>query len=104
MSDPVRVFLVDDHALCRRGLSDLIEQRAGMKVAGLTGDPDQAVAMISESKPDLVVMDLRMPLLGGLALLRRLRAEGIETRVIILTVSDAQEDMAPARSTSAMTR
>jgi two-component system nitrate/nitrite response regulator NarL len=96
MSEPVRVFLIDDHALCRKGLSELLEQRAGMKVVGVTGDPHQAIELLKEHSPDLVVMDLRMPLMDGLSLLRRLRAEGCDTPAVILTVSDAQEDMADA--------
>ena len=96
MSEPVRVFLIDDHALCRKGLSELLEQRAGMKVVGVTGDPNQAEQLLKEHVPDLMVMDLRMPPMDGLSLLRRLRAEGCDTPAVILTVSDAQEDMADA--------
>ena len=96
MTEPVRVLLIDDHALCRKALSELLQQRAGMKVVGLTGDPIQALQLVREQPPDLVVMDLRMPLMDGLTLLRRIRGEGCVAPVVILTVSDAQEDMADA--------
>ena len=96
MTEPVRVLLIDDHALCRKALSELLQQRAGMKVVGLTGDPNQALQVVRDERPDLVVMDLRMPLMDGPTLLRRIRGEGCVAPVVILTVSDAQEDMADA--------
>lgn len=96
MTEPVRVLLIDDHALCRKALSEMLEQRAGMKVIGLTGDPNQALQLVREQQPDLVVLDLRMPLMDGPILLRRIRDEGCFAPVVILTVSDAQEDMADA--------
>lgn len=96
MTEPVRVLLIDDHALCRKALSELLQQRAGMKVVGLTGDPNQALQLVRDAQPDLVVMDLRMPLMDGPTLLRRIRGEGCVAPVVILTVSDAQEDMADA--------
>ena len=94
MNAPIRVVLIDDHTLCRKGLSELLEKRAGMQVVGLTGSPDEALSMLMELKPDLAVMDLRMPQMDGLSLLRRFRREGCDTPVLILTVSDAQEDLA----------
>lgn len=96
MSEPVRVLLIDDHALCRKGLSELLEQRPGMKVVGLAGDANEAMQLLQEKTPDLMVMDLRMPVMDGLTLLRRLRNEGCTTLIVILTVSDAPEDMAEA--------
>ena len=96
MTNSVRVLLIDDHALCRRALSEMLQQRAGMKIVGLTGDPNQALQLVRDEQPDLVVMDLRMPLMDGPALLRRIRGEGCVAPVGILTVSDAHEDMAEA--------
>lgn len=96
MSEQIRVVLIDDHGLCRRGLTELLELRAGIKVLGATGNPDEALELLRQELPDLVVMDLRMPLMDGLSLLKRLRAEGIDTPVMILTMSDSQEDMANA--------
>jgi two-component system nitrate/nitrite response regulator NarL len=96
MSAPVRVALVDDHALCRNGLTELLERRGGMQVAFATGDADQVAALLREHRPDLLVLDLRMPAIDGLSLTRRLRLEGIDTPIVILTMSDAEEDMAAA--------
>lgn len=93
---PIRIVLVDDHALCRNGLTDLIAHRSPMRVVASTGDPDHALALLREHRPDLVILDLRMPATDGLSLLRRLRAEGIDTPAVILTMSDAEADLAAA--------
>lgn len=92
----VRVLLIDDHALCRRGLAELLERRSGITVAGFTGDPDEASRMVAALAPDLVVLDLRMPDVDGLTLLKRLREEGYKAAVLILTMSDSQDDLARA--------
>jgi len=91
-----RIVLVDDHALCRSGLSDLLTHRGGMQVLAALSDPDEVVATLRELQPDLVVLDLRMPAIDGLALLRRIRTEGIETPALILTMSDSEADLSAA--------
>ncbi len=96
MSEVISVVLIDDHGLCRRGLSELLEQRAGIKVNGTTGNSDEAVRLLRDTRPTLAVMDLRMVPTDGFALLTRLRAEGIDTPVVVLTMSDSQEDLARA--------
>jgi two-component system nitrate/nitrite response regulator NarL len=96
MSENIHVVLIDDHGLCRRGLSELLEQRANIKVNGTTGNPDEAVRLLRETRPDLAVMDLRMTPTDGFTLLTRIRAEGIDTPVLVLTMSDSQEDLARA--------
>ena len=93
---PIRVVLVDDHALCRSGLSDLLSHRGGMQVLAALGNPDELLAVARDERPDLLVLDLRMPGTDGLALLRRLRNEGLETPALILTMSDAEADLAAA--------
>jgi two-component system nitrate/nitrite response regulator NarL len=93
---PLKLVLVDDHSLCRSGLSDLLQQRGNMQVAGATGDPTKVVDLLREHRPDLVVLDLRMPTTDGLTLLRQIRSEGLDTPALILTMSDAQEDLAAA--------
>jgi two-component system, NarL family, nitrate/nitrite response regulator NarL len=91
-----RLVLVDDHALCRTGLTDLLTHRGGMEVLAALSDPEQVLAVLREQQPDLVVLDLRMPAIDGLALLRRMRAEGIETPALILTMSDSEVDLSAA--------
>lgn len=91
-----RIVLVDDHALCRTGLADLLRQRGGMDVLAALGDLAQVAPTLREQQPDLLVLDLRMPGTDGLTLLRSLRAEGIDTPVLVLTMSDSEQDLAAA--------
>jgi two-component system nitrate/nitrite response regulator NarL len=96
VSEPLRVFLVDDHALCQRGLADLLGARGGIEVVGATADGNAAPQLIGDLAPDIVVMDLRMPKLDGIALLRRLRDAESPVPLVVLTVSDSEEDLANA--------
>ena len=96
MSKPIRLVLVDDHGLCRRGLTELLEHKAGMQVLGSTGDPDEAESILKAHQPDLLIMDLRMPKLDGFDLLERLRAAGCAPPTIILTMSDSEQDLSRA--------
>ena len=96
MSEPISVVLVDDHGLCRRGLAELLEAHAGIRVLGTAGTADQAVRLLETEKPTLVIMDLKMAPVDGFRLLTRLRAEGIDTPVVVLTMSDSQDDLARA--------
>lgn len=95
MNAPLKIVLVEDHSLCRSGLTDLLQQRGQMQVTA-TGDPEKVPDLLREHQPDLAVLDLRMPTIDGLTLLRRLRAAGFQTPALILTMSDAQEDLAAA--------
>ena len=95
-AEPLRVVLVDDHALCRSGLTDLLHHRGNITVVAALGDPDKVAAALQEHKPDLLVLDLRMPSTDGMTLLRRLRAEGCDTPALILTMSDSEADLGAA--------
>ena len=92
----LRIVLVDDHALCRNGLTELLHRRGIVQVVAALGDPELVAAVLREHRPDLLVLDLRMPSMDGMALLRRLRAEGCDTPALILTMSDSEADLAAA--------
>jgi two-component system nitrate/nitrite response regulator NarL len=96
MSEQLRVVLVDDHSLCRRGLTELLTHRYDITVVGATGNVKELSELLREHKPDLLVMDLRMEPLDGLAVLAQIRKEGHDTPVIILTMSDSEADLASA--------
>lgn len=96
MDTQIRVLLVDDHTLFRKGLAELLEQRGEIRVAGMAANGDDALRLLDEMKPDVVITDLNMPPHGGIALLRRIRALDWRGPVLILTVSDAEEDLANA--------
>ena len=89
-------MLVDDHALCRSGLAELLIHRGNMQVVGATGNPDLVLSMLREHQPDLAVFDLRLATSDGLSLLRQVRAQGCETPVVILTMSDSEADLSAA--------
>jgi two-component system nitrate/nitrite response regulator NarL len=95
------VLLVDDHTLFRKGLAELLEQRGDIKVAGIAGNADDALQLLAQTQPDVVITDLNMPPHGGLALLRQIRAQKWQGPVLILTVSDAEEDLANAMRSGA---
>ncbi len=80
-----RVVLVDDHAVVRRGLIDLLDERAEIVVVGEAGTVAQAVEVAAQTKPDVVVMDLRLPDGTGVEACRQIREHAPETRVLILT-------------------
>ena len=91
---PIRVALVDDHGLCRRGLTELLTNRYGIQVVGSTDSPVELDTLLVEQKPDLIVMDLRMDPISGLQLLEKIRKDGHQTPVVILTMSDTESDLA----------
>ena len=95
-SELIRVALVDDHSLCRRGLTELLTQRYGINVVGATDNLAELEKMLKAHKPDLLVMDLRMEPLDGLQIMERLRKNGDDTPIVILTMSDAEADLAAA--------
>jgi DNA-binding NarL/FixJ family response regulator len=87
----IRVLVVDDHHLVRVGLITLLEAAPGIQVAGEAADGEQALAAAAATAPDVVLMDLSMPVLDGVAATRRLLAERPGTRVVALTsFSDRQ--------------
>lgn len=96
MTEAIRVMLVDDHSLCRSGLKELLEHRGGMSVVTSTGDPSQVVPLIREHHPQLLVLDLRLAQTDGLSVLRMIRADGCDVPVVILTMSDSEDDMSAA--------
>jgi DNA-binding NarL/FixJ family response regulator len=90
---PVRVLLVDDQALFREALARLLEVRGEMEVVGEAGDGAAALEQAALLRPDVVLMDLHMPVLDGIAATRRLKAERPEVRVLALTTFDDDEDV-----------
>ena len=94
--DIVKVMLVADDTLCRKGLAELLDGRDNIRVAAASGNPGEAAQLISAAQPDVLILDLNMPPHGGLALLRELQEGGWEKPTLILTVSDAEDDLANA--------
>jgi DNA-binding NarL/FixJ family response regulator len=89
----VRVLLVDDQALFREALAMLLGVHPGIEVVGEAGDGAEALDRVAALAPDVVLMDLRMPVLDGVAATRRLRVDQPGVRVIALTTFDDDEDV-----------
>ncbi|MCC7103644.1 MAG: response regulator transcription factor [Chloroflexi bacterium] len=85
-------LLVDDHRLIREGLKGFLLGR-GIEVVGEAGDGREAVALARALRPDLVIMDLGMPVMGGLEATRLIKTDQPETAVVILTASEAESDL-----------
>lgn len=94
--EALRVLLIDDHVLCQRGLTDVLHEHGGVRVVGMTSDGRDAKRLVDELGADVVIMDLRMPQADGIDVVRGLRAQGCEVPVVVLTVSDSEEDLANA--------
>jgi DNA-binding NarL/FixJ family response regulator len=87
----VRVLLVDDQAMFREGLRTLFSVQSDLEVVGEAGTGEEAVALVARLKPDVVLMDLRMPVLDGVAATRRITEQYPQCRVIVLTTFDDSE-------------
>lgn len=91
-TDSCRVLLVDDHPLFRRGVAQLIASQPDFEVVGEAASSNEGVSLASSLKPDLVLMDLNMRDGSGLDALKQIKDSGLDTQVILLTVSDAEQD------------
>jgi DNA-binding NarL/FixJ family response regulator len=81
----IRVVLVDDHAVVRTGLAQLVAAAGDMEVVGSASDGSEALAVVQDTEPDVVLMDLQMPGVDGVAATKALRAAGVSSEVLVLT-------------------
>ena len=101
MEEPIKILIVDDHALLRRGLATLLGFDKSLFVAGDAKNGTEAVKAALELKPDVVVMDLSMPVMDGVEATRRIREALPSTRVLILTTYSTSVDVARAMKAGA---
>ena len=90
MSEKIRIVLVDDHAVLRAGLTALLNAEADMTVVGEAGDGAASLPVVADRQPDVVLLDINMPNMGGLEALGELRKVAPKSRVLILTMHDDQ--------------
>jgi DNA-binding NarL/FixJ family response regulator len=93
---PIRLLIVDDHPVVRDGLRGIFTAEPGFEVVGEARDGGEALAMVPRLGPDVVLMDLRMPALGGVEAIARLRRTAPDVRVLVLTTYDTDQDVLPA--------
>ncbi|GAA2836762.1 response regulator transcription factor [Kitasatospora paracochleata] len=93
---PIRVLLVDDHQVVRRGLRTFLEVQGDIEVVGEAADGAEAVARAAELGPDVVLMDLKMPGVDGIEALKLLKEQGSTARVLIVTSFTEHRTMVPA--------
>jgi DNA-binding NarL/FixJ family response regulator len=92
-SPKVRILAVDDHALIRTGLSASLGAEVGMEVVAEASNGEEAIERYREFRPDIVLMDLSMPIMDGLAATRAILDEYPDARIIVLTTFDGDEDI-----------
>jgi DNA-binding NarL/FixJ family response regulator len=100
--EPIRVLVVDDHALFRRGLQMVLEQEPDIEVVGEAGDGSEAVEKSADTLPDIVLMDVRMPKRGGIDACTAIHETVPSAKIIMLTISDEEADLYDAIKAGAM--
>ena len=101
-ADRIRVMIVDDHPVVRKGLSTFLSHEVDMEVVGLAADGEEALEMASKASPDIVLMDLSMPGIGGIEATRQLVERDPEIRVMMLTSFGGHERMVEALKNGAV--
>ena len=93
MAERIRILLVEDHQVVRQGLAALLSTTDGLEVVGSVGDGVEAVAAYRRLRPDITLMDLRLPKMSGVDAIREIRGDFPEARVVVLTTYDGDEDI-----------
>jgi DNA-binding NarL/FixJ family response regulator len=95
MSQPavIRVLIVDDHAIVQQGIAAIIDEESDLTVIGRAMDGIEAIERFRQEQPDVTLMDLRMPRMGGVEAITAICAEFNTARIIVLTTYDGDEDI-----------
>ena len=102
MSEKIRILIVDDHAIVREGLRGLIEVEPDMELAGEAESGEQGVEMALNLRPDVILMDLVMPGIDGVAALGKIKSEWEEARILVLTSFLENDQVFPAIESGAL--
>ena len=102
MSDPIRIFIADDHTIVRSGVQALLETIDDLTVIGEAADGQQAVQQALHLRPDVVLMDLEMPILDGIGAIEQIMAQWPEARILVLTSFATDDRVFPAVKAGAL--
>ena len=91
-----RLLLVDDHPMMRRGIRQLLELEDDLQVVGEAGNGQEALDLLAELQPDLILLDNNMPQMNGVETLKKIRERGFTGKVLLFTVSDSETDVRDA--------
>jgi two-component system, NarL family, response regulator len=93
MKSGIRIVLADDHPVVRDGLAAMINQQTDMEVVAEAGDGEEAISLFEQHKPDVMVLDLRMPKRDGVAVVQHALQKNPKARILIITTYDGDEDI-----------
>ncbi|MDX1664387.1 MAG: response regulator transcription factor [Candidatus Promineifilaceae bacterium] len=102
MREPIRLYLADDHPIVRRGIRDLLETEPGISLVGEADNGRDAVAGVEALAPDVILMDLVMPEMDGIAAIHRIKADRPDARILVLTSFATDDKVFPAIKAGAL--
>ena len=102
MGKTIRVFITDDHQIVRRGIRQLLSTEKGIEVIGEASNGREAVAGVEQLKPDIVLMDLVMPVMDGIEAIRQIKAGNSSTQILVLTSFATDDKVFPAIKAGAL--
>lgn len=94
--EPVSIIIIDDHSLVREGIKQLLELEGDIKVKGEAGNGEEGIELIQMTNPDVVLLDINMPIMNGLQMLQKMKECNIQVKVLILTIHNEIEYLAKA--------
>ncbi len=102
MSPAIRVLIVDDHTIVRKGIRALLAEIEGMEVVGEAGDGQEAIAQAASLQPDVILMDLAMPTMDGIEATRQIKISQPESRILVMTSFATDDKVFPAIKAGAL--
>ena len=97
----MRILIADDHEIVRRGVRQIVEAHPGWEVCGEAADGQEALNLAIQEKPDVMVLDVSLPIMNGIAVTRRLRQDAPQTKVLLFTMHDDDETVSAGLSAGA---
>ena len=101
MSDKLRILIVDDHALVRKGVASLVQERNSLEICGEAANGEEGVQKAIELRPDFIILDVTMPVLNGLEAARRIRAHFAAAPILMLSMHDSPQMIEEAKMAGA---